>query len=441
MSEETIMNERTNQYKLCIDTFTGVGGYWDGSYLQKFAREEDFEGRKANSFYKNNVVGMVASATAPVFGDKVQRKDMSDMYAAFAENVDMRGTTLTNWLQTVAEYHTLLSNVFIVMDNVQEPDENVQVAIANRSFPFLTYKTPDLVEDVKIDNTGKITSITFYLDKKTVKKEDGSNGANTNVYRTIEDGVIRDFYKDKENKKYIGDPITATGTKVIMTGSEPLPIPRFLSLSEIARAIYNMDSEQRDLERAQAFNILQVPGKPVETSVEVGPRNVLYVDPDSGRDAKYISPDANVLQVLGLSSDRINTDMKDQARNLGIRVIEKHYKSGDALELDYAPSYSILSNLSMLFEDLEYKIRDMFVSATGVPDKTVVTYNRDYSPSPDKIEQDYNTLVEAQKTKYGDERDAQIKDAAYKKLALITGMEELDAPVEPVVDDVVAEEV
>jgi hypothetical protein len=428
------MNERT-MYKLCIDSYTGVGGYLDGTYLQQFSREEDFEDRLANSYYENNIVGMVTSATAPVFGDNVQRSNMSQMYEAFTKNVDMRGTTLTNWLFNVAKLHTLLSNVFIIMDNVQKPVKNVSEAIDKRSFPYLTYKTPDLVEDVKISNTGEITSITFYLDSKNI------NGANTNVYRTISGGVIKDWYGSAKDPQYIGDPISAIGTRVIMTGSEPMPIPQFLSLCQIARAVYNMDSEQRDLERAQAFSILQVPSNMPETAQVIGAKNVLYVGEDASRDAKYISPDSNILQSLGLSSDRMTLRMKDQARNIGIRIVEKHYKSGDAIELDYEPSSTVYENNSILFEDVEKKINRMFIAMTGITDNTEIVYDQDYKPSDSKNNKDYTMLTEASATDYGEERNMQIRNESYKKLALITGMETLPPPpkIEPVVVDEVTE--
>jgi len=401
MSEETIMNERTNMYKLCLDSYYGTGGYLDGTYLQKFGEEDNFTARLENSYYENNIVGMVTSATAPVFGDNVQRSNMSKMYEAFTKNVNMRGTTLTNWLLEVAKLHTLLSNVFIIMDNVQNPSKNVEQAIAQREFPFLTYKTPDLVQDVQVSNTGEITSITFFLDSKKMK--DGKsdvNGANTNVYRTIENGEIKDWYKDKENKKYIGDPISAIGTRVIMTGSEPMPVPQFFSLCQISKAVYNMDSEQRDLERAQAFCILQVPGKIAQTGLKVGPRNVLEIDAEASQSAKYISPDANILQTLGLSSDRMTLRMKDQARNIGIRIVEKHYKSGDAIELDYEPSSTVYENYSIVFEDVERDINKMFISMAGIEDNTEVVYDQDYKPSDSKNNKDYAMLTEALGTNY-----------------------------------------
>ena len=75
-------NGRTN-YALCIDSFTGVGGYETGEYLQEFSREEDFSNRLKNSYYENNIVGMIASSTEPVFGDKVRREGSSDLYQAF----------------------------------------------------------------------------------------------------------------------------------------------------------------------------------------------------------------------------------------------------------------------------------------------------------------------------------------------------------------------
>ena len=402
-------------HKLCIDSYTGTGGYLDGKYLHEFSKEEDYAERLLNSYYENYVIGMIASATQPVFGDKVQRKYDTPMYREFCNNVDMVGTPLTSWLLNVASYHTLLGNVFIIMDNVKEPIQNLQEAMAKRDYPFLYYKLPRDVQSVKLDRFGKVVSLSFALPDIEIE------GTKYKQTRTVIDGVQIDTYKDGDETKQVGD--TVTGVNIIMTGSEALPIPPFLSICQISKAIYNMDSEQRDLERAQAFNILQIPSDMPEVAQTLGSKNLLYVGSDATRDAKYISPDANILQTLGVSSDRMTVRLKDQARNLGIRVVEKHYKSGTALSLDYAPSYAVYANMSILFEDIEGKIRDMFSLATKTTDSTDITYNRDYAPSPDQLTADYELLVAAMDTDYGEDRNTKIIDSAYTKLSKITGLE------------------
>jgi len=404
-----------NLHTLCVDSYLGIGGYLDGSYLQEFAREENFDARLQNSYYENQIIGMVTSATAPIFGDKVQRTYDTEIYKSFCQNVDMIGTDLTTFLKECSTYHTLLGNVFIVMDNVESPSTTVGSAIKNRDYPFLYKKLPHEMKSVKVDRFGGVEKATFSLGKREI------NGKETECFRTVSNGAQCDWYTGDDKKRVdIGE--TIQGTRIIMTGTEIMPVPPFLSLCQIARTIYNMDSEQRDLERAQAFSLLQLPSDMPEKATKIGVHNVLYVGNEGTRDAKYVSPDAQILQTLGISSDRMTVRMKDQARNLGIRVVEKHYKSGTALSHDYAPSYAVLASGSIVFEGVEYDIRNMFNEVAGQSDKTKINYNRDYSPSPDKNVEDYNTLVGAMKTDYGEKRNAIIINHSYEKLESITGL-------------------
>jgi hypothetical protein len=403
-------------YTLTIDSYTGGGGFLDGSYIVPHPREDDVDARRKLAYYTNSVLGMVSSLTSPVFGDKITRNIDTDFYRAFLDNCDRRGTSLSNWLLNVAKYDALLGNVFIIMDNATTPPETIGEAIASRSFPYLYYKLPNEVQDVRLDDFGGVSSITFKLDTRKI------GGIAKNIYRTIENGFVTDWYGRKDDRSLVGDPINSPASRVIMTGSEVMPIPPFGAIAQTAKAIYNLDSQQLDATGTQAFSILQVPSTEPEASMVVGMKNVLYVHPDGNRDAKYISPDAQVLQHINEFSKSVTDAMIASAVNAGVRVNSGAYKSGTAIMVDSSPAYAVLACTSEKFERIEQKIHDMFCFMAGVTDNTTSSYSKDYTPSVEKKREHQALLAEQLKLPYSEDQLAKISDYSMKLLSEITGM-------------------
>ncbi len=403
-------------YDLTIDSYTGGGGFLDGKYIEAHPREDDVAARKKLAYYTNSVRGMVQSLTAPVFGDKITRVYDGLLYRSFCENADRRGTSLSDWLRNVANYDALLGNVFIIMDNAPTPPDTIGEAIASRSYPYLYYKLPNEVQDVVLDPHGGVSSITFKLDSRKI------GGFTRNVYRTIEDGKVSDWYAKRDGKEYIGDPVNDPSARVIMTGSEIMPIPPFGAIAQTAKAIYNLDSQQLDATGTQAFSILQVPSKEPESSIVVGLKNVLYVDPESVRDAKYISPDAQVLQHINEYSKSVVDAMTAAAVNVGVRVNSGAYKSGTAIMVDSSPAYAVLSCTSEKFEKIENRIHAMFNFMTGLNDNTTVTYSKDYTPSMEKKREHQQLLSEQMKLPYSPENMRAIENYSMQLLSELTGM-------------------
>ena len=406
----------TELYQLTIDSYTGGGGFLDGSYINAHAREDSVEDRKKNSYFTNYVYGMVDSLIAPVFGDKITRTTDGELYRAFTENVDRRGTSLSDWLSNVAAYDALLGNVFIIMDNSSEPAGTIGEAVASRAYPYLYYRLPNEVEDVRLDQHGGISSITFRIDSLKV------GGVSRNVYRTIEDGKVVDWYGKKNDKQYIGDHILSPSSRVIMTGSEVLPMPPFGGVAQTAKAIYNINSEDRDVTRAQGFGILQVPSAVPESSMVIGSKNVLYVDPEGTRDAKYVSPDSNVLLALQSNSKSVTDSMLASAVNAGVRVNSGDYKSGVAIMADNSPSYAVLSRRSEKFQTIEQKIHAMFCFMAGITDNSTVIYSKDYTPSTEKVKESQKIISEQMKLPYSAEQLSKLADYNMTLISQITGM-------------------
>ena len=408
-------------YELTIDSYTGGGGFLNGEYIIPHPREEDVSARRKLAYYTNSVRGMVQSLTAPVFGDKITRVHDTMLYQSFCDNADRRGTSLSDWLRNVANYDALLGNTFIIMDNAPTPPDTIGEAIESRAYPYLYYKLPNEVQDVVLDPHGGVSSITFKLDSRKI------GGVSRNVYRTIENGFVRDWYAVRDGRAYVGDPVKNVSARVIMTGSEVMPIPPFGAIAQTAKAIYNLDSQQLDATGTQAFSILQVPSKEPESSIVIGLKNVLYVDPESVRDAKYISPDAQVLQHINEYSKSVVDAMTAAAVNVGVRVNSGAYKSGTAIMVDSSPAYAVLSCTSEKFERIENRIHDMFNSMTGILDKTTVTYSKDYTPSMEKKREHQQLLSEQMKLPYSPENLRAIENYSMQLLSELTGMPIPDA--------------
>jgi hypothetical protein len=207
-----------------------------------------------------------------------------------------------------------------------------------------------------------------------------------------------------------------------MTGSEIMPLPPFGGVAQTAKAIYNINSEDRDVTRAQGFGILQVPSKQPETAMLIGSHNVLYVDPDGTRDAKYISPDSNVLRSLQDNGNSVTNNMISAAVNQGVRVNGGEYKSGTAIMIDSSPAYSVLAQRSEKYQAIEERIHSMFCVMAGVADETTIVYSKDYTPSIEKVKENQKLISEQMKLPYSQEQISTMANYSMDLLSKITGM-------------------
>ena len=387
-------SELQEMHQLCIDSYTGVGGYYTGDYLIEFPRETDKAQRVEYSSYVNNVDGVVESLNTPVFSNDIDRDGMNELQQAFTLDATGNKVSLTSFLENVGAYHQLLGNVFIVMDNFKSVPENMQEAISERIYPYLYYKLPTEIYEYEKDQFGNLTEISFYYE--TVKIEGSSQPKK--VYRHISPMSCYNFYIEGNKREKIADTITdGLGfLPVIMTGDTILPVPSTYSLCSLAKMIYNQMSEKRVLERNESFSLLVLASDDPKENIELGSNNVIWVNPESNITPQFISPDASLLSGIGDEITRSQDMFANAASRMGaIPVQGQSTKSGEALKMEFVGSSYALTAQSKLFESIEGEVFTLFGLYVDNMPEVVVTYDKNFNPTYTQLEIDNKALIQA----------------------------------------------
>lgn len=380
-------------HQLCIDAYTGTGGFYDKSYLCPFPREEEsFAERQKYSEYENQVGAIVDSLVTPVFSNEVERTESNLLEEAFIQNCDGAGTSLDKKMKEVITWHALLANVFLVVDNYKETPERVEEAIEERKYPYFYYKDCTEVYDYKKDEFGKLVWIEFYYE--TIKDE---NGNEKKVYRHIDASYQYDFTCDADgkNKTLVTDKVKSVGSglPVIMTGTEIMPIPAMYDLCVMAKTVFNKTSELRQIERETNFTILQIPGMKPDKTVVVG--NVVWVDEESTRDVQFVSPDANVMSQARESRNDSAQALDDIARQYGAVPIVGEAKSGVAYAYEFSGNTDKLKEYSNTAEDTEEDLFTLFSEISRLASNIMISYDKTFTPGATQLQSQKENLESA----------------------------------------------
>jgi hypothetical protein len=380
-------------HQLCIDSYTGAGGYLDGSYIEPFARESDVSERKKNAYYINNIKGIVDSLVNPVFANEIERENTNDLYEAFIDDCTGTGINLTKFLNEVGIWHKLLGQTFIIMDNYLDLPVSYTEAINTRKFPYLYYKLPNEVRSYTKDALGNLTSIDFYYE--TVY--DINENCYVEVYRHIDEAYQYDYSIKNSSRVLVTEKVENTIGKlpVICTGTIIMPIPSMYSLCDLSKTIYNQASEARYVQRSQSFSILVIPGQEKKENVTIGPNNIIWVDDEASQMPDYISPDTAILSGLDDSVKNSLTVMADLAKSYGAIPVTDTAKSGVAYAYEFIGNSYTLTQLANTFENIEYQIFNMFGVYTNTTQDIIIKYDTNYIPGKTQLEDKYKLLVEA----------------------------------------------
>lgn len=369
-----------SKYVLMESAYYGTQGFSNGEYLFPFSREAFFEQRKTMVFYRNFIKSIINSLVDPVYVDPIPRTVNNAYYKAFINNCN--GTdNLDEFCKDVAIYTRLFGNVFIVMDNFlpSELPKLEQEAIKERKFPFVYIQKPYQVVSYKLNRLNQLESITF----KSEVIWEGKNRTQHITWDTNDSTI--DILDGEKVISTTVIPHNLGVCPVIQVNSVNkslvLPTPEFQDLVKINLAIFNKDSEIRDLERAQAFSIFYVQSD--NKNLAVGPHACLNL-PQGDQitiPPGFASPDSECLTVLMNSNkDLIETLFKlAEADNVyGI----KEASSGIALSYKFKSKTVQLRKTSTVMESCEYRLMDLFGLYIKTKIEGTVTYPKDFE---DKI--------------------------------------------------------
>jgi len=414
-----------NVYEFVTQSYKGSGGYVDGSYLNIFDKESNLDRRKRLVYYKNYIKGIVDSLIVPVFSDEAMRETDNDLFEAFLNNVDNKGHNLQEFTKIIVKFARIHGVCFSVMDNfsVEAIPDTQQEAINQRKYPYIYYRTADEVYSYSTNEFDSLNTIAFN-DGHIVDNE----GKKIKVYRLwTEDYSVRFINKDG-NEIEISEriyhelgflPIIAT---YIDIESGVLPHPPIYDLCRMNYTVYNMDSEQRNLERLCAFPTLTLQTKGHDINMNIGADSLITYgseyDVNIG-EPSWISPSDAILKVINDLSNEVVQKLVEASNVLGATAINtgNSAKSGVALSYEFLGQSYALKQTARIAENYEKMVAIMFGLFVNTPIDYYVHYNDNYQPSQDELTKKLNVIERLIDLNISDVVTAELKKELIKDVA------------------------
>jgi len=347
-----------NPYLFVSDFYDGVGGVYDGSYLMSYIRESFLESRRQQATYRNFLKPIVRATIDPVFSARIIRESNSEMFDEFLDNVDNRDNRMTQFSSNVATLSRLHGVCFTVMDNFTLVPELERDAIEQRKFPYIYNQPAYTVDSHKVDEFNRLVSISFFRYEEIDKKQYKIVTTWDSNYKIVEYFHDTNLIKTEAHEHNLGVlPIVVT---YLDSTSLTLPPPPVYDMAKLCYTIFNKDSEIRDAERAQAFNIFYLQTDTENNNLTIGPRNAIVIPP--GNDITitpgFASPDPAILEGLVNNNEKLIESLYSIAAQNGINAVKQ--TSGVAESYKFFASNQQLKKTATLATNFELKVADLF---------------------------------------------------------------------------------
>jgi len=370
---------QTEQFLL--DSYTGTGGFLDGSYLIPHPREsqEKFERRKKLAVYPNYVKKVVDSYLSHLFKKSPVRSIETQEYQDFIQNVDKQGTYIDDFMRKNFKLSMLVGTVFIIVD---KPSGKARTKLEERELdlrPYLAVRMPSQLYSYSFDDFGRLSSITFQEFLPQTKEI---------IYRYF-DAESWIISADPEQKEIISQGKHNLGMVPVVPlhSTDPLlptsltATPWVLDLANLNFDLYNALSELRELFRNQTFSIFTIPIKDQAEAEKlkdlvISTENAIPYNPEGGGMPQFISPPSEPVKAY---MEYIENLVSQIYRLANLEFTGGVQKSGIAKEYDWLEFNRTLTSFALQCEQAEYKIAEIVCRWYETEFKGYIQYPRDFS--------------------------------------------------------------
>lgn len=367
--------DRTSDQFL-LDAYTGKGGFATGEYLVSHPREsaDKLARRKENAVYPN-YCRKIVDVLMGFLWKNAPARESDELYDQFSENADGAGTKLNTLLFTYQRLAMITGTVFVI---VEKPAEQGPTR-AEQAFPYLALRTKTQLVAEQKDAAGNWLSVTFSesLSGKT-------------RYRTYTRTGWR-LSEDAKGEMLIeqGDYTLGRVPVVRLHNAKPLdPTDTaadsfFYDLAGLCWKLYNLDSEKRELFRAQTFAILALPvsddaEREKLKDLTIGTENALTYNPTGGGRPEFIAPPPDPIQ---LYQAEIQSVVDEIYRMSNLEFVGGVQQSGVALAFHFQETNSALAGMAEMCEAAENEIADLVYLWQGREFAGNIAYASDFNIS------------------------------------------------------------
>lgn len=350
------------------------------SYLVRYPRESDakFARRNEVAFYASPLLRACARFVGYLSTKPPTRQIQNPIFETVADDVDGKGNDIDVFLQQFALDAKARGSMLLLVDMPADMPSNMAEQMQTRRLPYWSAIKPETVTDYAIGQDGRFESVEF---AGTFTKD---SGAAVECTWSFDKSGWRAF--DKE-RKTLSEGRHSLGQCPVLLFTEGGDFPHFgpfAAIADIAKRLFNADSELDEILRSQTFSLLtmQVPedsnADQKLTSAKIagetiGTSNLLV---HSGSTPQFIAPPDGPAKIY---LDRIK-QLQSQVDEIGLNVIgSQQQESGIALQMRFQSLNGELSKFAGRMEDLERRAWQLSADWLGMTQAPVTEWPRDFN--------------------------------------------------------------
>ncbi len=349
------------------------------SYLVRYPREslEKYARRNELAFYSSPFFRVVSKFISYVTGKPVQREYNNEIYEQVAENCDGKHNSIDVFWQDFMMESKARGSMMLLIDMPKSIEGTLADQLQERQLPYWTPIFPELVKEYRVGEDGLFDFVEFN-GNLTIDGE--------------EEPVIWHFDRDEwwvedHEEKKLDQGAHPLGVCPIISFTEFGDYPcfgPFSPIADLAKRLFNLDSELDEILRSQTFSILtmQVPEDTTDeqrleaaraVGDSIGTSNLMM---HTGSTPTFIAPDSGPADIYLKRIDQVQQQIKD----IGLVVAQPESReSGIAMEMRFHAINSELAKFCVRMEDIERKAWEITAKWLGIDATPDIGWPRDFN--------------------------------------------------------------
>lgn len=371
------------------------------SYLIRYPREslEKFARRNELAFYSSPMFRVVSKFISYINSKPVMREWGSDIFEQIADNCDGKNNNIDVFWQDFTVEAKARGSMLLLVDMPREIEGTLADQLQDRQLPYWTPIFPELVKKYRLGDDGKFDFVEF-TGNLTIDNEE----VPVVWHFDREQWWVENMEEEKldQSEHPLGECPIISFTEF---GDYPC-FGAFSPIADLAKRLFNLDSELDEILRAQTFSILtmQVPEDTTDeqrleaaraVGESIGTSNLMM---HTGSTPAFIAPESGPAQIY---LQRIN-QVQEQIQDIGLVVaVPEQQESGIAMEMRFHAINSELAKFCVRMEDLERRAWELTAKWMGVEAPPQIGWPRDFNIAD--VEKELMMLEAMQRTAMQDD--------------------------------------
>lgn len=357
------------------------------SALVPYPRESTLKFARRNqvAFYSSPLYRAAARFAGFLSSRTPSRELPHKFYDLVVENVDGKGNAIDVFWSDFATNFKARGSMLLLVDMPSETAHSMADQIADRVVPYWAAIFPESVTDYLIGDDGKFDSVSF-SGNFTVAEDQRVDCTWT---------FDRDTWsaKDKE-QKVLAEGVHNLGECPVLIAVEGGDFPHFgpfSAIADIAKRMFNLDSELDEILRSQTFSLLTMQAPENATNEQkiqaaqtagetIGTQNLLV---HTGSTPEFIAPPDGPAQVYLKRIDQLEARIDEIAMKPAGSAAQE---SGLALQMRFRQLNAELSRFAAKMEDLERRAWELSKRWLGLSVEVKSQWPRDFDIADIEVE-------------------------------------------------------